>query len=162
MNRKWTEPRREDRQAWTECFLLCDYARAEHGKLYIVGGGWDEIVPHRLPFDYKAYLGIKLVIRWELIVAQALVRVELLDQDGNLLGEPVAETRLEDPPIDVPAEVAELTPFATLFMGSEVNMTLTAPGVFTLRLSVNELEVASLRFRVVSPREPRQAAEDTP
>lgn len=162
MNRKRTEPQHEVRQAWTECFLLCDYARAEHGKLYIVGGGWDEIVPHQLPLEYKAYLGIKLVIRWDLIVAQALVRVELLDRDENLLGDPVLETRLEGPPVEAPAELAGLTPFLTLFMGSEVNMALAAPGTFSLKLSVNDMEVASLRFTVVPPREPEHEAAQTP
>jgi hypothetical protein len=160
MHRKRIEPRREERQAWTECFLLCDYARAEHGKLYIVGGGWDQIVPHRLPLEYKAYLGIKLVIRWDQIVAPALIRVELLDQDENVLGEPVYEARLEDFDGDAPAELAGLTPYLTLFMGSEVNMALAAPGSFTLKLRVNELEVASLRFMVVPPREPRQEGEE--
>jgi hypothetical protein len=162
MNRKRTEPQHEDRQAWTECFLLCDYARAEHGKLYIVGGGWNEIVPHQLPLDYSAYLGIKLVMRWELFVARALVRIELLNQDGSLLGDPVSETRLERAPIEGPVELAEFTPFATVLMGSEVNMTLAAPGVFTLRLSVNELEVGSLRFRVAPPRESWQEVEVMP
>lgn len=153
MHRHRTDGNRETRDVWAECFLLCDYARAERGKLDILGGGWDEIVPSQLPLDYKAYLAIKLVVRWDLIESRALVRIDLLDKDGNVLGDPVEETHIAGLPVDVPAESAGSTPFATLFMGTEVNMSLASPGTFTLRLRVNDLEVSSLRFKVAVPRD---------
>jgi hypothetical protein len=82
---------------------LCDYARAENGKLYIVGGGWDEIVPQRLPLEYETYLAIKLVLLWEVIAepTTAIVRVELLDANDRVLGVPVFETTVEGSPIDL-------------------------------------------------------------
>jgi hypothetical protein len=144
----------EDRQAWAECFLLCDYARAENGKLYIVGGGWDEIVPHELPLKYKAYLGAKLVIRWDLLTPKGKVRVELMDSDRQMLGDPVDETTIEGFPGEIPNELTGFGHlYATLFMGTEVTMELTQPGQFNLRLLVNELEVATTRFRVTPPHE---------
>lgn len=158
MNPNCQEGNRETRDVWSECFLLCDYARAEHGKLYILGGGWDEIVPDRLPLDYKAYLAIKLVVRWSLIESRALIRIDLLDTDGNVLGDPVEETQIEGSPFDVPDESAGLTPIATLFMGTEVNMTLARPGTFTLRLRVNDLEVSTLGFKVAVPHDMEQDA----
>lgn len=140
----------DDRQAWAECFLLCDYARAENGKLYIVGGGWTEIVPHELPLDYKAYLGMKLAMQWELLADAANVRIELLDKDGQVLGDPVFENTFEGLSEERPAEFEDLV--ATLFFGEEVTMALSAPGLFALRLLVNESEIASTEFIVAAPR----------
>jgi hypothetical protein len=148
----------DDRPARAECFLLCDYARAENGKLYIVGGGWDEIVPQRLPLDYQAYLAIKLIVVWEIVsnstaALSADVRAELLDGTGQVLGDPVLETRIESDPVGVPEEFkGQARLLAALFMGQEAKMTLTEPGRFTLRLVVNDEVIAMTEFRVAAPR----------
>jgi hypothetical protein len=134
---------------------LCDYARAENGKLYIVGGGWDEIVPQRLPLEYETYLAIKLVLSCEVIAdpSTVIVRVELLDANDRVLGDPVFETALEGGPIDLPEELERQGRLmVSLFMGNEAKMTLTEPGLFTLRLFVNDDAIATTTFRVTPPR----------
>lgn len=146
---------RDDRRARAECFILCDYARAENGKLYIVGGGWDEIVPQRLPLEYETYLAIKLVLSWEVIAGStpAIVRVDLLDANDRLLGDPVFETSLGGSPVDLPEELeGQERLMVSLFMGNEAKMTLTEPGPFTLRLLVNDEAIATTTFRVAPPR----------
>src|SRR5687768_2036212 len=144
-----------DWRARAECFILCDYARAENGKLYIVGGGWDEIVPQRLPLEYETYLAIKLVLFWEVIAGPttAIIRAELLDANDRVLGDPVFETTVEGGPIDLPEErEGQGQLMVALFMGNEAKMTLTEPGLFTLRLFVNDEAVATTTFRVAPPR----------
>jgi hypothetical protein len=153
--KKETQMLNDDRRARAECFILCDYARAENGKLYIVGGGWDEIVPQHLPLEYETYLAIKLVLFWEVIAApdSAIVRAELFDANDRVLGDPVFETTVEGGPIDLPEELERQgSLMVSLFMGNEAKMTLTEPGLFTLRLFVNDEAIATTTFRVAPPR----------
>jgi len=144
-----------DRRARAECFILCDYARAENNKLYIVGGGWDQIVPLRLPLDYEAYLAIKLVLEWTLFTdpGSIVVRAELLDTNDQVLGDPIFEVALEGRPVDVPEEMqGQGRLMLALFMGQEAKMTLTEPGLYALRLLVNDEAIATTDFRVAPPR----------
>jgi hypothetical protein len=148
-------------RARTECFMLCDYARAENGKLYIVGGGWDQIAPRRLPLDYQAYLAVKVVLQWEIPAdpVSIVVRAELLDQNDRVLGEPVFVTTLEGGPLeDAPPYLPEEFEgqgrlVMALFLANEAKMTLTEPGRFTLRLLVNDEPIATTEFTVTPPRE---------
>jgi hypothetical protein len=145
----------DDRRARAECFILCDYARAEIGKLYIIGGGWDEIVPQRLPLEFETYLAIKLVLFWEVVAGPTatIIRAELLDADDRVLGDPVFETTVEGSPVDLPEELERQGQLmVALFMGNEAKMTLTEPGLFTLRLFVNDEAITTTTFRVATPR----------
>jgi hypothetical protein len=143
------EPPIEAQHVQAECFLLCDFARAENRKLYIVGGGWDQIVPQRLPLDHVAYLATKLVLPGELLGEPVVLRIELLDKNGQVLGEPVYESILESGPADLPIEIAERELLRlVVFMGNEVKMTLREPGLFTLRLLVNAQAIAETKFTV--------------
>lgn len=138
-------------QAHVECFLLCDYARAENGKLHIVGGGWDRIIAQHLPLSYGAYLATKLVLPGELLEDPVRVRVDLLDNTGQVLGEPVLENTIESDPGPSSEEFAGKPRLvATLFMGTSIMMELTQPGRFVLRLLVNDEPVASTSFMVSS------------
>ena len=153
--KKQTKLLDDDRRARAECFILCDYARAENGKLYIIGGGWDEIVPQRLPLEFETYLAIKLVLFWEVAAGptSTIIRAELLDANDRVLGVPVFETTVEGSPVDLPEELARQgQPMVALFMGNEAKMTLTEPGLFTLRLFVNDEAIATTTFRVAPPR----------
>jgi hypothetical protein len=145
----------DDRRARAECFILCDYARAENGKLYIIGGGWDEIVPQRLPLEFETYLAIKLVLFWEVVAGPTatIIRAELLDANDRVLGDPVFETTVEGSPVDLPEELERQGRLmVALFMGNEAKMTLSEPGLFTLRLFVNDEAIATTTFRVSPPR----------
>jgi hypothetical protein len=152
--KKQTKQFNDDRRARAECFILCDYARAENGKLYIVGGGWDEIVPQRLPLEFETYLAIKIVLSWEVVAGPTatIVRAELLDANDRVLGDPVFETTVEGSPVDLPEELERRgRQMVALFMGNEAKMTLTEPGLFTLRLFVDDEAIATTTFRVAPP-----------
>jgi hypothetical protein len=148
----------DDRRARAECFILCDYARAENGKLYIIGGGWDEIVPQRLPLEFETYLAIKLVLFWEVVAGPTppIVRAELLDANDRVLGDPVFESTVEGTPVDLSKELERQGQLmVALFMGNEAKMTLTEPGLFNLRLFVDDEAIATTTFRVAPPRPDR-------
>lgn len=70
--------------------LLCDYAQAINGKLYIIGGGWTVCSP-RMP---SMSLAIKVLIPWDQANVKHNLAVELQDADGH----PV---NAGDPPLPV-------------------------------------------------------------
>lgn len=143
------------RRPWVECFILCDYARSENRKLYIVGGGWNDIVPKHLPLEYQAYLAIKAILPWQTMAKLATIRIELVDLEGRVLGDPILQADLpaEIVPQDelAEAEAEEDTLVATLFMTPSITMSLTAPGRFMLRLLVNDETIAATSFVVTEP-----------
>ncbi len=138
-----------------ECFLLCDFARAENGKLYIVGGGWGDIVPQQLPLEYESYLAIKIVLPWESIAESVTVRVELLDKSGQILGDPVFEAHLMSERVDLTDSVEDAAEqgllAATLLLATGVKLALSAPGRFILRLLANDEMIAATSFVATPP-----------
>lgn len=59
--------------------LLADAAEAVNGKLYILGGGWSITGPAPVPFA----LAIKIDVPWDRANEQHILKVSLLDEDGN-------------------------------------------------------------------------------
>lgn len=153
--KKDPQPAIDSHRPWAECFLLCDFARSENGKLYIVGGGWNHIVAQQFPLEYESYLAIKIDLPWESVAGSATVRVELLDKSGKMLGDPVLEGNIQDEQPDSigPAEDApeQGRLVATLLLATGVRMTLTTPGRFILRLLVNDEMIAATSFVVAPP-----------
>jgi hypothetical protein len=64
--------------------LLCDHAEVADGKLFINGGGWDQISP-----TGGAPTGLAIIIHvpWDMTNIPKILRVSLVDQDSR----PVAQ-----------------------------------------------------------------------
>lgn len=59
--------------------LLCDFAQAADGKLYILGGGWSITGPG----ISQMALAIKIEVPWDLTNSQHQWRLALFDADGQ-------------------------------------------------------------------------------
>lgn len=59
--------------------MLADYAAASDGKLTVVGGGWNVIGPQPVPFA----IAVLVEVPWHLTNKRHVVRIELIDFDGN-------------------------------------------------------------------------------
>ena len=60
--------------------LLCDWAEAVNGKLYIMGGGWTRAVAGQ---PIVLALAVKLGVPWEDANKRIPIRVSLLTEDGQ-------------------------------------------------------------------------------
>jgi hypothetical protein len=135
-----------------ECFILCDYARVENGKLYIIGGGWDQITPQILPLSFPAYLAMKIVLPGAMAVQSVNIRIELLDQDGKMLGEPVLDAPLQGTlTAEFTGTVRNELPKAPVFLAVGVQMQIARPGEFRTRLLIDDEAIAETGFSVASP-----------
>lgn len=133
------------------CFLLCDHAQSENGKLYILGGGWDEVSPPRLPFQIPVAVAIKLVVPAERAVESVSIRVDLLDMRGEPVGEPFAAGRLTATSNEPVAENEEAMEETSVFLAVSTLMHIVEAGRFTLNLVVDDEVVATTGFTVNPP-----------
>jgi len=70
--------------------LLADSAQAVAGKLYILGGGWSVIGPDPSPMA----IAVKVEVPWDQTNTKHMLRLELLDADGQPVIPPGAEEGL--------------------------------------------------------------------
>ncbi len=143
-------------KVWVECFLLCDYASVENNKMYIVGGGWEQITPAQLPTPFTFSLAIKLVASMESAPMPMGIRIEEVDPVANdpsgvLVG---FDLEVGAPPEDIEAsQVALMVPLT-------VNVLLNVPGKRVLRLVVNDEPLAFTQFRIMPPAIVVEAGEE--
>ena len=67
--------------------LLCDHAEVADGKLFINGGGWDQIPPAGAPTG----LAIIIHVPWDMANIPKVLSVSLVDQDGGPVAQPSPE-----------------------------------------------------------------------
>lgn len=67
--------------------LLCDHAEVADGKLFINGGGWDQIPPAGAPTG----LAIIIHVPWDMTNMRRILSVSLVDQDGQPVAQPSPE-----------------------------------------------------------------------
>lgn len=144
-----------DRPIRAECFLLCDHVRLEHGKLYILGGGWTTITPDRLPLPHSVHLAIKLAVPESALASLARLSISVVDADGRAI----------DPaPINLNVGFAGGIPDGLgqdvpVMIPVGIDLTLVRPGTYTLHLSANGDVIAQTSFRVAEPRPVPSAAD---
>ena len=61
--------------------LLCDYAEAINGKLYIMGGGWSVCTPG----PRTLALSVKILVPWDQANEKHKLSVSLRDDDNNVV-----------------------------------------------------------------------------
>lgn len=117
--------------------MLADYASASEGKLTIVGGGWNVTGPQPVPFA----IAVLVEVPWHLTNKRHVVRIELIDLDGNS----VTALGADDPEsIEMQFEIGRppgLRPGTMLPFGMALNhgpMVLPPGGHYEWRLTVND------------------------
>jgi Family of unknown function (DUF6941) len=133
--------------------MLCDYAEAVNGKLYVMGGGWNVAFAAGQPMN--AALAILVIVPWDRTNQKHELHVELVDEDGNLVevqGQEVrftGEFELGRPPGIKPGTSLN-APFAWNLQGLQLQQ-----GSYEWKLWIDAEPVESRAFQVL-PRPPAQ------
>lgn len=131
-----------------ECLLLCDYAKAENGKLHIVGGGWSEITPVSIPSPFAFAVAIKVVLPIALQSVMADFTIKLI-QEGQ--ADPLSVLPLQS---GVPEVKEESGARSAVFMGVLImQLELSAPGNFDIQLFLRDHMLMKVGFTVAAPHE---------
>jgi len=131
--------------------LLCDFAQAVGGKLYILGGGWSKAISWGQPVNMT--LAVKLDIPWHLANTKLPFEIALLTEDGTAVTNPAIEQPVRG---DGQMEVGRppgLTP------GTALDATMAIPmfglqlphGTYRWEFKVSGHLVQTVVFEVVPP-----------
>lgn len=133
-----------------ECFLLCDHARVDNGKLYILGGGWDRIFPKELPTLFEFSIAIKIVVPadYPLDINLTLHLLDESDQEASPLDIELRALLVSGPPPDLTPKDHPL--FFPIAMGLE----LVRPGTFRVILRDGSVTLAETSLAIEEPRDP--------
>lgn len=125
--------------------MLADAARVENGKLYIHGGGWDQIMSPDFPTTHSA-LAVALVFRIEYNEAleDIPVAVVLEDEDGDPLGPRMEGTINSGHPPGTSRGAPTFHPIAITLNGLQFD----SPGRYQFRVSSASGSLATIPFSV--------------
>ena len=138
--------------------MLCDAAQSVAGKLYIIGGGWSQILVAGVPTNMA--LAVKLGIPWHETNRPIAVRAQLINDDGQPVldagGKAIsADGRLEvgRPPGTRPGTTLD-APIALNFTGIVLQ-----PGGYVWELTIDDHPRARTPFRVLGTVAPGSGRE---
>ncbi len=130
--------------------ILADTVAAAEGKLYIHGAGWDTLFVPSFPATHPVLgVGSRLRFSWEETNQEHTVEVDVLsDEDSNsiLPNPPLRGTVKVGQPAHLAPGSVQALPLALNF----TNLEFRAPGTYAIVLRVNEHDLATSRFNVVS------------
>lgn len=136
-----------DIQPTVDYALLADAVQVVHGKLYLLGGGWDSLFVPAFPARYPSLgVGLRVRVPWSWTDRVLVIGVDLQDEDGarilptKPLRQGVRVARPEGIPEGTDVGVARSFTFN--------NLTFPAEGAYSFVVSLNEETASRLRFSV--------------
>lgn len=134
--------------------LLCDYAEALNGKLYISGGGWSVV---GLARPLRCSLAIRLATAWSETNVRQQLRVSLITQDGQAALGPDGQPVLFAGNIEVgrPPGLAQGEDIVNCLVLSYEGLDLAA-GSYEFKVEVDSKVIKTVQFRVIRPEVPHQ------
>jgi hypothetical protein len=137
--------------------LLCDYAQAVGGKLYIVGGGWSTLTTIQPRTNMS--LAVRLTVPWSRANERIHIEAHLITNDGEEVTQVTdngeAPVRAEgDLEVGRPPGLRQGTPLDAAFVLNFEGLSLDAGG-YVWELNVGDNTAARIPFQVVRPEMPR-------
>ncbi len=126
--------------------MLADAAQVQSGKLFVLGGGFDTISVRSLPATHRNLsLAMVAEIGPEDRQRDLELHIVLIDEDGQPVGiEAKGMLRVGAPP-NLPPGSPSVVPIVSPFH----NITFDEAKGYTFVVSLNDEELARVRFRIV-------------
>ena len=131
--------------------LICDYAEAINGKLYIMGGGWSACSPGPRHLS----IAIRILVPWSEANVKHRLTLMLQDESGNTieLGEPPRRVEHSgDFEVGRPAGLPQGSDLAMVLAVSFMGLPLEADRGYRWQLEIDGEPTANASFRTVSVR----------
>lgn len=127
-------------QPGVDFLILADRAESINGKLYLMGGVWDQIgvIDFSKPVVFSIALGI--LIPWNATNLDHKLRVRLLDEDSNQLFSVDGGFKVGRPP-QLPQGASQHNVLAIT-----VSAVLPKPGTYSVEAAINEAEQRTTTF----------------
>jgi len=126
--------------------LLADAAQVQNGKLYVLGGGFDTISVSSVPVVHRNLsLAMVAEVGPDERQRDLDLTIKLLDEDGNEIGvEAKGKLRVGAPP-NLPPGSPSIVPIVS----PSHNITFPEAKGYAFVVSLNDAELARIKFRVV-------------
>jgi hypothetical protein len=153
-----SSPRRRKRQglplprSHVEYLLLADKVEVLNRKLYMMGGGWDNIVPASYERPVSISIACGVVVPWNETDDTHKLTVTLEDADGQQIVPPLsASIKTGRHPALEPGASTHL-PFAIA-----VELILPGPGSYTVRASMDDNNESARSFTFYARERPKRS-----
>ena len=127
-----------------ELLILADHVEVVHGKLYMMGGGWENITVHDFESPVTLNLAVSVLVPWNATNRQHTISVAVQDADAetvaNVEGNIVAGR---------PAHIEHGSTQRSM-MSMILPVLFPAPGTYVITASVNEEIGKRLTFRAIA------------
>lgn len=126
--------------------VLADGAQVAGDKLYVLGGGWTVVWAREFPIVHPASLAIGLMVDWQETNEKHAIEVQLLDGDGESLGDPLVKGDFEvGRPPGIPPGLAQ-----RFMIAANVNLSLAIPGPYIVVVRIDGTDIESTSFTAVT------------
>jgi hypothetical protein len=128
----------------TEWIVLADFAEVVNGKLYLMGGGWENLtINQSLPIVHQCAIAVAFSIPWNETNHRHEIVIEVGDPDGNVLLSVEGNVEVGRP-AGTPIGHAQRVPLAV-----NVGLQIQSLGTYVVTTKVHYQESRSVRFNVV-------------
>jgi len=129
----------------TEWILLADYAEVVNGKLYLMGGGWENLTINQpLPVVHQCAIAVAFSVPWNETNQRHEITIEVVDPDGKVLLKVEGNVEVGRPP-GIPLGQAQRVPLA-----AQVGLRVEMLGPHQIRTRIHGQESKVVRFNVVA------------
>lgn len=127
-----------------EWLIMGDFAQVVGNKLYLMGGGWDQLTVNT-GFPVRQALGIafSVIVPWNETNQESRFQIELLTDDGASLVKVEGGFNVGRPPTHPPGQVQRMQ------LASNLTVELKNPGTYSIVARLQEQEEARIHFNVV-------------
>jgi hypothetical protein len=128
-----------------EFVILVEHAEVIHGKLYLMGGGWNSITVQDFGAPLILPLAVSVLVPWQATNRPHTVTISIQSADAAVLAE-------QHRPLTVgrPATIEPGTSQRSLLV-LRVPVTLPGPGRYVALASVNGTSETRVTFRALAP-----------
>ena len=124
--------------------ILADAAQVADGKLYLLGGGWDQIAVQGLPAMHMTGVAVGVLVPWSETNTTRILTLTIEDEDGAIVLPPVTVRVEVGRPPGLPAGAEQRVMFAF-----NAQLALPRLGGYVVSVVLEDGTRRRLRFGVV-------------
>jgi hypothetical protein len=131
-----------------EFLILADHVEAIHGKLYMMGGGWENIAVHDFELPVTLEMAVSVDVPWNATNRPHTISVSVQTADGEILAN-VDGNIVAGRPATIEHGASQRT-----MLSMKIPVTFPIAGTYVVVASLNEAPAKRVTFRAIPAHPP--------